>query len=124
MKIIGRRLRDLRQNAKLSQARVAAVVGSRQSAVARYESGEAHVPAEMLVTLADYYDVSLDYIFGRTDSPQGRLYENKPKVEKAYPEMEKFIEMCFDPGSPMNERLKSTLVQMLSGSEADNGTKR
>ena len=32
-------------------------------------------------------------------------------------EMEKFIEMCFDPGSPMNERLKSTLVQMLSGSE-------
>lgn len=124
MKIIGQRLRDLRQNAKLSQARVAAVVGSRQSAVARYESGDAHVPAEMLVTLADYYDVSLDYIFGRTDNPQGKLYENKPKVEKAYPEMEKFIEMCFDPGSPMNERLKLTLVQMLSGSEADNGTKR
>ena len=113
MKIIGRRLRDLRQNAKLSQARVAAVVGSRQSAVARYESGEAHVPAEMLVTLADYYDVSLDYIFGRTDNPQGRLYENKPKVEKAYPEMEKFIEMCFDPGSPMNERLKESLLRMM-----------
>ena len=124
MKIIGQRLRDLRQNAKLSQARVAAVVGSRQSAVARYESGEAHVPAEMLVTLADYYDISLDYIFGRTDNPQGRLYENKPKVEKAYPEMEKFIEMCFDPGSPMNERLKATLVQMLSGPEADAETKR
>ena len=48
---------------------------------------------------------------------QGTHYENKPKVEKIYPEMEKFIEMCFDPGSPMNERLKSTLVQMLSGSE-------
>ena len=42
------------------------------------------------------------------------MYENKPKVEKIYPEMEKFIEMCFDPGSPVNERLKSTLVQMLS----------
>ena len=31
-----------------------------------------------------------------------------------FAEMEKFIEMCFDPGSPVNERLKSTLVQMLS----------
>ena len=113
MKIIGQRLRELRQNAKLSQSRIAAVVGSRQSAVARYESGEAHVPAEMLVTLADYYDVSLDYIYGRTDQPQGRVYEYKPKIEKAYPEMEKFIEMCFDPNSPMNRRLKESLLQMI-----------
>lgn len=63
--------------------------------------------------MADYYDVSLDYIYGRTDNPQGRYYENKPKIEKAYPEMEKFVEMCFDPDSPMNERLKETLLQML-----------
>lgn len=113
MKIIGQRLRELRQNAKLSQARVATLVGTHQPVVARYESGEAHVPGETLVVMADYYDVSLDYIYGRTDNPRGRLYENKPKIEKAYPEMEKFIEMCFDPGSPMNEKLKETLKQML-----------
>lgn len=113
MKIIGQRLRELRQNAKLSQARVAALVGTHQPVVARYESGEANVPGETLVVLADYYDVSLDYIYGRTDHPQGKLYENKPKIEKAYPEMEKFIEMCFDPGSPMNERLKESLLQMM-----------
>ena len=113
MKIIGQRLRELRLNAKLSQARVAALVGTHQPVVARYESGEAHVPGEILVVLADYYDVSLDYIYGRTDQPQGKLYENKPKIEKAYPEMEKFIEMCFDPGSPMNERLKESLLHMM-----------
>ena len=117
MKIIGQRLRELRQSAKLSQARVAALVGTHQPVVARYESGEANVPSETLVTLADYYDVSLDYIFGRTDKPQGKQYENKPKIEKAYPEMEKFIEMCFDPGSSMNERLKETLKQMLKEGE-------
>ena len=110
---IGKRLREMRQEAKLSQARVAAVVGSRQSAIARFESGEAHVPSDVMVRYADYFDVSLDYIFGRTDNPQGRLYENKPKIEKAYPEMDKFIEMCFDPFSPLNERLKETLKQML-----------
>ena len=113
MKIVGQRLRELRQNAKLSQARVASLVGTYQPVVARYESGEANVPGETLVVLADYYDVSLDYIYGRTDYPQGKLYENKPKIEKAYPEMEKFIEMCFDPGSPMNERLKESLLRMM-----------
>ena len=112
-KQIGKRLREMRLKAKLSQAKVAAVVGSRQSAVARFESGEAHVPADVMVGYADYFDVSLDYIFGRTDNPQGKLYENKPKVEKIYPEMEKFIEMCFDPGSPMNERLKESLLRMM-----------
>ena len=112
-KRIGQRLREMRLKAKLSQAKVAAVVGSRQSAVARFESGEAHVPAEVMVGYADYFDVSLDYIFGRTDNPHGAHYEGKVKIEKAYPEMDKFIEMCFDPGSPMNEKLKETLKQML-----------
>ena len=95
------------------QAKIAAIVGSRQSAVARFESGEAHVPAEVMIRYADYFDVSLDYIFGRTDKPQGKLYEGKMKIEKVYPEMDKFIEMCFDPSSPINERLKKTLRQML-----------
>ena len=104
---------ELRQSAKLSQAKIAAIVGSRQSAVARFESGEAHVPADVMIRYADYFDVSLDYIFGRTDKPQGKLYEGKMKIEKVYPEMDKFIEMCFDPGSPINERLKETLREML-----------
>ena len=114
---IGQRLKELRQSVKLSQSKIAAIVESSQPAIARYEKGEAHIPADVLLNYANYFDVSLDYIYCRTDNPQGTHYENKPKVEKIYPEMEKFIEMCFDPGSPMNERLKSTLVQMLSGSE-------
>jgi len=51
--------------------------------------------------------------FGRTEKPQGKLYENKPRIEKIHPEMEQFITMCFEPGSAMNERLKETLLQML-----------
>ena len=112
MNIIGTRLRELRQSAKLSQVKIAEVVGSRQSAIARFESGEAHVPAEVMIRYADYFDVSLDYIFGRTDKPQGQLYEGKMKIEK-----DKFIEMCFDPGSPINERLKETLREMLKEEE-------
>lgn len=113
MNTIGVRLQELLQSAKLSQAKIAAVVGSRQSAIARFESGEAHVPADVMVRYADYFDVSLDYIFGRTDNPQGKLYEGKMRIEKVYPEMDKFIEMCFGPGSPINERLKEALREML-----------
>ncbi len=115
--LIGQRLKELRQSVKLSQMKMAAVVESSQPAIARYEMGEAHIPAEVIVNYANYFDVSLDYIYGRTDKPQGILYENKLKVEKIYPEMDKFIEMCFDPGSPINHRLKETLVQMLSETE-------
>ena len=63
---------------------------------------------------ADYFDVSMDYLYGRTDDPHGMYYSCKtPKVEKSYPEMDKFIEMCFEPGTAMNERLKETLRTMM-----------
>ena len=71
MNTIGVRLRELRQSAKLSQAKIAAIVGSRQSAVARFESGEAHVPADVMIRYADYFDVSLDYIFPSYSLPWG-----------------------------------------------------
>ena len=113
MKIVGQRLRALRESVKMSQAKIGALFGCKQSSINRYESGEASAPYEVLLQYADHFDVSMDYIFGRTDNPRGKLYENKPKVEKIYPEMEKFIEMCFDPGSPMNERLKESLLRMM-----------
>ena len=115
MNTIGVRLRELRQSAKLSQAKIAAIVGSRQSAVARFESGEAHVPADVMIRYADYFDVSLDYIFAQTDKPQGVTYEFKPKAAPEREEMRRFIEMCFDPQSPMNEKLKETLFRMMEG---------
>ena len=83
---IGQRLKELRQSAKLSQSKIAAVVESSQPAIARYEMGEAHIPADVLLNYANYFDVSLDYIYCRTDNPMGTHYENKPKVEKIYPE--------------------------------------
>lgn len=57
--------------------------------------------------------MSLNYIFGRTDNPQGKQYEYRPKIEQTNSEMEKFIEMCFDPKSPMSQRLKETLTAMM-----------
>ena len=117
MKIIGERLRGLRESVRLSQAKLAKEFDVSQSALARYESDDSTPSPEVFLKYADYFDVSLDYIFGRTDKPQGQLYEGKMKIEKVYPDMDKFIEMCFDPGSPINERLKETLREMLKEEE-------
>ena len=63
--------------------------------------------------IADYFDVSMDYIFARCDNPHGKLYEAKPPVDANNPELRKFVEMCFDPESPMNEKLKEAMLKML-----------
>lgn len=68
---------------------------------------------ELLRKYADYFDVSMDYIFARYDDPHGKLYEVKPPVDANNPELRKFVEMCFDPESPMNEKLKEAMLKML-----------
>ena len=113
MQMVGQRLRELREGVKLSQNKIAGIVGVRQSSVNRYENGQSDPPYPVLLRYADYFDVSLDYIFGRTDKPQGKLYQYKPKFKQDTPEMRRFVEMCFDPKSPMYDRLKQTLLDML-----------
>lgn len=113
MKEVAQRIRELREGVKLSQVKMGEIVGVKQSSLNRYEQGQSSPSFETLVRYADYFDVSLDYIFGRTDNPQGKLYECRTKFSESDPEMEKFVEMCFDPKSPMRDRLKETLLTML-----------
>lgn len=79
MKEMGKRLKELRELAGVSQAKFAGVIGSTQSNINHYENGQSAVPIPLLRRYADYFDVSLDYIFARTDKPQGTPYEFKPK---------------------------------------------
>ena len=67
--------------------------------------------SDRLKAIADYFDVSMDFIFGRTDKPQGKNYKYKPKLD---PEMARFVEMCFEPGTKMNKELRLQVVKMLS----------
>ena len=64
-----RRLRDLREDNDLSQTAVASLLHIHQTVYSRYERGFQTIPLEHLLTLADYYKVSVDYILERTDNP-------------------------------------------------------
>ena len=117
MNEIGKRLRSLREGVRLTQVNMAEILGVQQSRINRYETGQSTPDPEIFIKYADYFDVSMDYIFARTDKPQGVMYEFKPKLTPEKEEMRRFIEMCFDPGSPVNEKLKEALFRMMEGEE-------
>lgn len=87
--------------------------GFSQSALNRYENGISEVPTEVLLWYANYFDVSLDYIFGRCDEPQGKLFDYQPKAFENDERMQDFIEMCFDPSSAANAKLKEAVLKLL-----------
>lgn len=115
---IGERLKSLRVGVQLSQAKLAGIFGTQQSSINRYEQGQAVPGPEIFVRYADYFDVSMDYLYCRTDEPRGKLYNYQPKIlmERAgqNEEMRDFIEMCFDPKSPVNGRLKEALLRIMA----------
>ena len=117
MQEVAQRLKSLRESVSMSQAKLAALMGATQASVNRYENGQSSPPLKILRWYADFFDVSLDYIFARTEQPEGKLYEHKPKVVEAITqdnkELRQFVDMCFDPASPVSEKLRETLTKLL-----------
>ena len=123
MEITSKRVLDLRMSVNISQARLAKELGISQSAINRYEHDSAAIPDSVLLKYANFFDVSADYILGRTDKQEGAIYNNEPELLKRKiireEEWEDFVEACFDPRSPMNKKLKEMVLQMAGG--GDNG---
>lgn len=65
-----RRMRDLREDKDLTQKQIADILGMKQAQYSRYESGTREVPMHIAIELAKFYNVSLDYIAGLTDTPR------------------------------------------------------
>ena len=59
------RLKDLREDHDIKQKEVAAILGIDQRVYSNYETGKRTIPVDHLMALADFYQVSVDYILGR-----------------------------------------------------------
>lgn len=78
-----KRLRDLREDADLTQKAMGELLNTTQQQYAKYELGVQEIPTRHLAVLADYYNVSVDYIIGRADWTDVQLYRIlKEKSEK------------------------------------------
>ena len=65
--VMNLRIRDLREDADLTQRQIAEILLCDQSLYSKYERGERVLPLDLAVKLADYYQVSLDYLVGRSN---------------------------------------------------------
>ena len=70
--LFSERIRQLRLQHKLNQTQLGEIAGISQFAVSKIEKGERAASIEVLCALADYFDVSLDYLVGRSDEPRRR----------------------------------------------------
>ena len=64
-----KRIRNLREDADLSQRQIAEIINMHKTTYARYETGEREIPFNIAILLAKYYKVSLDYLAGLTNKP-------------------------------------------------------
>ena len=64
------RLRDLREDRDLTQKQLADHLNCSQVCYSRYELGQRDIPTDVLIKLADFYGVSIDYILKQTGTPK------------------------------------------------------
>ena len=64
------RIRDLREDNDLTHKQMSEILNCDQSLYSKYERGERDIPLMHIIKLADYYNVSIDYIVGRSSNPE------------------------------------------------------
>ena len=63
-------IRNLREDNDKLQVEMAAYLNVKQTTYSKYELGKINIPVDVLIKLADFYDVNLDYLVGRTKNKQ------------------------------------------------------
>ncbi len=63
------RIRDIRNDRGLTQKQIAEILHVSQNTYSQYEIGTSRFPLDVVVKLAEFYDVSMDYLVGLTDDP-------------------------------------------------------
>lgn len=68
MEILSKRIKELRQDRNMTQRELAKLLHVQRATLAGYETKDRHPHLEIIVHIADIFDVTTDYLLGRTDS--------------------------------------------------------
>lgn len=114
------RLKKLRKEKSLSQRELAKTLHLSPSTIAMYETGQREPDSETLKKIADFFDVTIDYLMGRSDIRKPIEQDNKPWWEKEEPpsdiELEEFIKNSSNiklMGNPLDEKTKDDIMMFL-----------
>ncbi len=67
------RLKDLRESRDLTQVRFAEILNMTSSTISKYERGDLEPNNDTIIKIADFFDVSVDYLLGRTNDKNGSI---------------------------------------------------
>ena len=70
VRMMYRRIRDLREDADMTQTQIAKILHCSQRVYSNYERGDIDIPTQTLIRIADFHGVSTDYLLNRTDNPK------------------------------------------------------
>lgn len=82
------RIKDLREDRDLRQSDLAAATGIDQRTISNYETGKTSPDAYALIKLADFFDVSIDYLVGRTNLDLSSNLKREACIKKIIKELE------------------------------------
>ena len=110
-KIVADRLKSLRKDKKLTQTDMAKLLNVTQNAIFRYESGQNEPSLSTILFYSEYFNVSIDYIFGKERKITSSQM-NKRASEKE--DMKEFINYCFTPGTELFELIKDYVKELVN----------
>lgn len=104
------RMKELREEKGISQYAFSAKIGVAQSTVGNWESGSREPSIETLLKIADYFDVSLDYLLGRTDIRDGHIINTPAELAD-----EEVISVEKSGSAELTEQEIKAIREMLAG---------
>ncbi|MGU3355424.1 helix-turn-helix domain-containing protein [Bacillus wiedmannii] len=80
--MIGEKIKELRKNSKITQEQLGNAIGVSKMAISYFEKGKKAPGRETLEKIADYFNVTTDYLLGRSEDPELNEEENKTVTEE------------------------------------------
>ncbi|WP_117168841.1 helix-turn-helix domain-containing protein [Paraliobacillus sediminis] len=105
----GKRLRELRNEKKLTQSELGKIINVSKVSVSGYESGDRTPDTDNLRRLADYFGVTSDYLLGRSDNPNSSLEDSK--IAKLLNDPK--TDLMFKDWKNMNEEQREEAINMI-----------
>ena len=117
METLGIRLKALRKEKGLTLEQIANDFDTTAITISRYENGVREPKSDTLNLLADYFNVSVDYLLGRTHKRNGLSNQIEPDVKIAMDSITKELQVCGDSlmfdGEPMNQEELDSFLDSL-----------
>ena len=116
MPILSARLRELRRSKGLSQQKLADFLGTSKSSVNMYERGEREPGIEMIENIADFFNVDVDYLFGKSDIPNRALATSATEIDPD----QQILDMYKQLDTEDKAEIRGEMKQMLKADKYNN----